>query len=294
MSGSYGASVVVDASRLGARGGRLTRVGVGRSSSSSSSSSRRAASSRCLRIKRTRVEVAQIEAVELRAQLPGHLGARVVGHLAQLAQDPRRVGGVPRQLLRARARAARSRRARAARPYRCRTRLALRRCQRDRGSGARAPPRFTVRVTVSPGRWLRMATISSALSATVLAVEGDDHVAGLQAGLLGRAVRDQRRRAVRAGSVAMRAPGPSYAAVEAGADDRELGLALVDQLLDGAAGLVDRDREARRRCCRSRRRVWAPRVAMAELTPMTSPSRSTSGPPELPGLIAASVWIALM
>ena len=37
-----------------------------------------------------------------------------------------------------------------------------------------------------------------------------------------------------------------------------------------------------------------PRVAMAELTPMTSPSRSTSGPPELPGLMAASVWIALM
>ncbi len=27
---------------------------------------------------------------------------------------------------------------------------------------------------------------------------------------------------------------------------------------------------------------------------MTSPAASTSGPPELPGLIAASVWIALM
>ena len=37
-----------------------------------------------------------------------------------------------------------------------------------------------------------------------------------------------------------------------------------------------------------------PTVAMAELTPITSPSMSTSGPPELPGLIAASVWIALM
>ncbi len=34
--------------------------------------------------------------------------------------------------------------------------------------------------------------------------------------------------------------------------------------------------------------------AMAELTPMTLPLRSSSGPPELPGLIAASVWIALM
>ena len=36
------------------------------------------------------------------------------------------------------------------------------------------------------------------------------------------------------------------------------------------------------------------RVAMALLTPITSPSAFRSGPPELPGLIAASVWIALM
>src|SRR6478735_1764565 len=34
--------------------------------------------------------------------------------------------------------------------------------------------------------------------------------------------------------------------------------------------------------------------AIAELTPMTRPDMSSSGPPELPGLIAASVWIALM
>lgn len=35
--------------------------------------------------------------------------------------------------------------------------------------------------------------------------------------------------------------------------------------------------------------------AIAELrTPITSPRAFTSGPPELPGLIAASVWIALM
>ena len=34
--------------------------------------------------------------------------------------------------------------------------------------------------------------------------------------------------------------------------------------------------------------------AIAELMPMTSPAMFTSGPPELPGLIAASVWIALM
>src|SRR5438270_2022958 len=33
-------------------------------------------------------------------------------------------------------------------------------------------------------------------------------------------------------------------------------------------------------------------VRIDELIPITSPLRSTSGPPELPGLIAASVWIA--
>ena len=32
------------------------------------------------------------------------------------------------------------------------------------------------------------------------------------------------------------------------------------------------------------------RLLMAELMPMTLPSRLTSGPPELPGLMAASVW----
>jgi hypothetical protein len=33
-------------------------------------------------------------------------------------------------------------------------------------------------------------------------------------------------------------------------------------------------------------------VAIAELTPMIRPCESTSAPPEFPGLIAASVWIA--
>src|SRR6478672_2369109 len=37
-----------------------------------------------------------------------------------------------------------------------------------------------------------------------------------------------------------------------------------------------------------------PVVAIAELTPTTWPARSTNGPPELPGLIAASVCTALM
>ncbi len=34
-----------------------------------------------------------------------------------------------------------------------------------------------------------------------------------------------------------------------------------------------------------------PAVAICELTPITRPRPSISGPPELPGLIAASVWI---
>ena len=35
----------------------------------------------------------------------------------------------------------------------------------------------------------------------------------------------------------------------------------------------------------------APPVAICELTPITRPVASSSGPPELPGLIAASVWM---
>ena len=37
-----------------------------------------------------------------------------------------------------------------------------------------------------------------------------------------------------------------------------------------------------------------PREAIAELIPITAPVESTNGPPELPGLIAASVCNALM
>lgn len=33
-------------------------------------------------------------------------------------------------------------------------------------------------------------------------------------------------------------------------------------------------------------------VKMAVLTPTTRPAESSSGPPELPGLMAASVWMA--
>ena len=36
---------------------------------------------------------------------------------------------------------------------------------------------------------------------------------------------------------------------------------------------------------------WAPPVAICELTPITRAASSSSGPPELPGLIGASVWM---
>ena len=51
------------------------------------------------------------------------------------------------------------------------------------------------------------------------------------------------------------------------------------------AGDVDRDGEAD---------AVARPTAIAVLMPMTLPSASSSGPPELPGLIAASVWIRLL
>src|SRR5690606_40328548 len=36
------------------------------------------------------------------------------------------------------------------------------------------------------------------------------------------------------------------------------------------------------------------RVAIEDVMPITSPCASKSGPPELPGLIAASIWIAFV
>ncbi len=42
-------------------------------------------------------------------------------------------------------------------------------------------------------------------------------------------------------------------------------------------------------------RPWLPPVSVAicSLMPITRPSASISGPPELPGLMAASVWMPL-
>ena len=59
------------------------------------------------------------------------------------------------------------------------------------------------------------------------------------------------------------------------------GPALADQRRDDRAGdVVDRDRQADARC-----------PATAVLIPTTRAAPSTSAPPELPGLSAASVWI---
>ena len=70
------------------------------------------------------------------------------------------------------------------------------------------------------------------------------------------------------------------------------GLALA-HLVDDRHDLVDRDREAEAdRAAGSPLEPALVAVRIEELMPTTSPVRSTSGPPVLPGLIAASVWIA--
>ena len=68
------------------------------------------------------------------------------------------------------------------------------------------------------------------------------------------------------------------------------GLAL-DHLVDDRHDLVDRDREAEADGARLSAEAELA-VRIEELIPITSPAMSTSGPPLLPGLIAASVWIA--
>ena len=121
----------------------------------------------------------------------------------------------------------------------------------------------------------------------LLALEGDDDVALLEAGVLGgrvrRGPRRSRRRSRRAGRSApwRRSPGSAPRRC-AGSGRRSpltcsIGIAKPTPMLPAWSSPV-----------------MPPVVAMAELTPTTWPSRLTSGPPELPGLIAASVWTALM
>ena len=106
------------------------------------------------------------------------------------------------------------------------------------------PSRFTVSVTVSPGRWLRMATISSALSATGLpsmaTITSPGSRPAFSAGPPGTSggvpSRRCRWRCVR--------PRPSYAPSRLAPMIGNSASPLSMQLLDGAADLVDRDREA--------------------------------------------------
>ena len=71
------------------------------------------------------------------------------------------------------------------------------------------------------------------------------------------------------------------------------GLAVVDQLVGDVTGVVDRDGEADADVA-----DWVPVElppaveAMAVLMPTTSPLELIRAPPELPGLMAASVWMA--
>ena len=79
------------------------------------------------------------------------------------------------------------------------------------------------------------------------------------------------------------------------ADQRVGRLAGLDQFVRDPPCLVDRDREAEAdRPALLTARCSPPRVAIAVLMPISLPFMSTSAPPELPGLIAASVWIASM
>ena len=71
---------------------------------------------------------------------------------------------------------------------------------------------------------------------------------------------------------------------EVGVADVAVGLQRRDQRLRG----VDRDREAD-----ARPRPAGPSASIWELTPITRPAASSSGPPALPGLSTPSVWITL-
>ena len=67
-----------------------------------------------------------------------------------------------------------------------------------------------------------------------------------------------------------------------------LRLAARDDLRGDVAHGVDRDREADADVAL----LPVLPVEICEVTPITRPAASISGPPELPWLIAASVWIA--
>ena len=142
--------------------------------------------------------------------------------------------------------------------------------------------------TLSPGSWLRMRSRTSDGLLDVVAVHADDDVAGLQAAVVGRG---------------------------AGHDLGHEG-ALVDVDLEGRLDVVGHVGQLGRRDARNawsgltspspalsssmiglawsmaieKPRFWAS-ATIAVFMPTTWPAALTSGPPELPGLMAASVWI---
>lgn len=85
----------------------------------------------------------------------------------------------------------------------------------------------------------------------------------------------------------------SWLAVHVRADNGIGRLPGLEDLLSGDPHLAHRDREPDTDVA-GFGATHSPVVAIAELTPTTWPRRFTKGPPELPGLMAASVWIALM
>ena len=142
-----------------------------------------------------------------------------------------------------------------------------------------------VSLTSSPGRWVRIATIRVGLSVTARpssAVTTSPFLspassAGLPSSMSWIC-------ASLAGAVA----------VHGGADHRVASLAVPEDLVGGDLDLLDRDGEADADVAGLAVDAAPLVVAIAEFTPTTWPRRSTSGPPELPGLIAASVCTALM
>ena len=99
-----------------------------------------------------------------------------------------------------------------------------------------SPSRSTVKVSVSPGWWVRIETISAMPSVTRWPSRADDHVALLEAGVGGRGVVDD--------LVDLGAGAVALAGLHLGADDRVARLAGAQDLVGGDLDLLHRDGEA--------------------------------------------------
>ena len=146
-------------------------------------------------------------------------------------------------------------------------------------------PRRTESFTLAPGRLGGdvagevAAVLDGAPSAATITSSG--LIPAFSAGLAGGHVVDHgplrlRQRRSR--------PGPRHG-LDLDAHPAPDDLPLVAELRQDLLGHVDRDREA------DARGRGEPLVMIIVLIPITSPRVLSSGPPELPGLMAASVWI---